>query len=1072
MTIELNRLPFVLDESAGLQDDDIAVEDVPAGFTDFLGAEADNGLGFAASADNLIVVSDGADPASVTFNLSTDGVDSGLTTTAGDPVLLFLEDGGRIVTGRVGDSAGDIVLALYLADPMETAPGSGEFNVQVFSYLDDAIQHPETDNNDEDIFILGNILSVEASTSLEFPFDDAPSGQNYFLAFGSKEAFIIVTSSDPDNSTTNSSKGGGDVTLAVDNNNIDPGEGMFITFAQDDDSNLIVPDLTSTQASNEANIDFTNLLDGGGGEFSVVKFTGGETTTTVKITAFDSNVQSGTEYSETLSDREAIGITEILVNGENVTLVPDGDGYLISGVPENAVITYKTAESTNQVLIEHGGSGANFAIGSFTILDSLLEEVALDGIVGFGDDGPVAELAAVGDGLTVDESVGADAADPNANDEAGETATLILGETLLGVDEGDMADLGANASLGTDGAGSMVFSLGLNGGAASINSGLETTDGTDVILQIENGVLVGRTDDASQDPVFAFSINASTGVGRLEQYAALKHPTNPNPDENLAFLADKAEIVLTATDADGDSETASLDLAGRLNFHDDGPKVTIAQKDADIDLSDANLNVTQTASLASLFSGTHDAGSDGTGSGPDFSLTLDVASGASSGLTDVATGQDVLLYAEDIDGDGDTDIVARTATSNEEVLRVTIDATTGISATQSRAVFHEQPANDTSITLAANLFSVSKSLSDGDGDSVSASASLSDLINIADDVPVINGVTLNPADQDNPSVANDMITGEVDLDEGNDGATVNIVDATGIEFNLAEGGSPAASGHSYTYFDVDGDNEIGSNEVKGYLDGEELYTMIVFDDDTFEFTLLDPLEGTAIELDTGNIKAGGPDSTSINVGIVGSPVDENGDAVDFVRISGEQEVDGSQDDEPAPVNESNNNVGVNNGNLDAGEELCFEVFQDGEFIDISGISVGTKTAQGFNYEYQLFNAEYNEMGEVVSKVQVGTTGGGNVTKNGEIMISSESLFNMVCIKNLDGNAVKIGLEDIQIFIPADPETVAFDFEAVDRDGDKSLFLVEDFDNDPNDTPAQASLDSIGITIDPLDAPIA
>ena len=82
-------------------------------------------------------------------------------------------------------------------------------------------------------------------------------------------------------------------------------------------------------------------------------------------------------------------------------------------------------------------------------------------------------------------------------------------------------------------------------------------------------------------------------------------------------------------------------------------------------------------------------------------------------------------------------------------------------------------------------------------------------------------------------------------------------------------------------------------------------------------------------LDTTDIKAGGPGTHFIDVGLAGS-----GNAI---RIDGT----------PGFINESHAYVGVNNGNFDTGETMTFSmVNSSGTALDFFGMDIGGKSAQG------------------------------------------------------------------------------------------------------------------------------
>lgn len=93
--------------------------------------------------------------------------------------------------------------------------------------------------------------------------------------------------------------------------------------------------------------------------------------------------------------------------------------------------------------------------------------------------------------------------------------------------------------------------------------------------------------------------------------------------------------------------------------------------------------------------------------------------------------------------------------------------------------------------------------------------------------------------------------------------------------NQSETGTISGGG---AYADVDGDGAIGQHEIVGKLNGANFYSLLVEADGDYTFKLLDTLKGTNIGLDAKDIKAGAPNTNSIEVGALQSD--------DFVRITG------------------------------------------------------------------------------------------------------------------------------------------------------------------------------------------
>ncbi len=176
--------------------------------------------------------------------------------------------------------------------------------------------------------------------------------------------------------------------------------------------------------------------------------------------------------------------------------------------------------------------------------DSISDTATLDlgGNIRFADDGP---------------SV-------TAGGSAGE---LILDETFLAIDaSADLSGLfAATLDYGADGAGTVVYQLGVTAGPSGL---IDSLSGEAVILSIVGGVIFGRT---STHEVFRISVDAA-GVVTFDQSRAVIHSPNSGPDQTL-FLSGSNLITLTAivTDGDGDTASATADITGRFAIRDDAP---------------------------------------------------------------------------------------------------------------------------------------------------------------------------------------------------------------------------------------------------------------------------------------------------------------------------------------------------------------------------------------------------------------------------------------------------------------------------------------------------------------------
>ncbi len=763
-----------------------------------------------------------------------------------------------------------------------------------------------------------------------------------------------------------------------------------------------------------------------------------------------SNIGSGL-YALDTSDTQGVGGDgdgigqgdEILLNqsGNTVTGSAGGtDFFTISINPNTGIVTFtqlnniwhsNTANHDDQEILTLSGGDYLRVVQTVTDADGDSDSAFIDvstGVFKIEDDGPDSVVSnSTPDMLLLDES-----------------PLPAIGDGIASATANLADNFATPTDFGTDGAGSALFSLDLSG--ANVGSGLYALDpadtqdvggdgdgigqGNEILLNQSGNTITGS---AGGTDYFTISIDPNTGIITFAQQNNIWHSNTANHDDQEVLTltgGDYLHVVQTIIDGDGDSDSEFIDLStGVFKIEDDGPSLTLSIKqgaeirldETDNDADDGDVggflaNVTVTGAV--LFSSTPTFGTDGAGS-TNYSLSIS-SEGADSGLLDSQTDQAVLLYTDGSDIVGRINVMG----SDLEVLRISINSSSGdTTVKQSRAVEHDDTTDPDESTspevLDPNVLFVNRTIVDADGDSANQQVDLGPIIKIEDSGPTMTSAQNLVID----NVVNDMESGTLGFDTGSDiDGIFAITDATktaSLDWNFA---------------DVDGDTQVGNNEIIGTLDGDDLYSLIINDDGSYKFTLLGELESEVVMLDVEDIKAGGPDTNFIDVGALGSSA--------FVRITG---IGGA-------INESNENVGVKNGNLDANEGLIFEYFENNMVEPISSLSIGTKTAQTVTYS---FEAEFE--GQVVfSGTQV-------VEKNGTLLIEgmNDQLFDKVTIENLDGNAVKIGLEDIKIETPPDDVVLAFDVSHTDSDGDSATLAVADLDNDSDNDTFKVSIDADG-----------
>ncbi len=150
-----------IDETSGFRDDNINAGSIGSLFAGVgnRGVDADLGGPIYARDDVIdISVKDGADDnVSTALTLRIDGgngINSGLVTTDGAPIYLYLE--GEVVVGRVGGANGMAAFAIAI---------DGDGRVSVAEYL--SLKHPNNASSDEGINLSGKISAVLTATDYD-----------------------------------------------------------------------------------------------------------------------------------------------------------------------------------------------------------------------------------------------------------------------------------------------------------------------------------------------------------------------------------------------------------------------------------------------------------------------------------------------------------------------------------------------------------------------------------------------------------------------------------------------------------------------------------------------------------------------------------------------------------------------------------------------------------------------------------------------------------------------------------------------------------------------------------------
>ncbi len=330
------------------------------------------------------------------------------------------------------------------------------------------------------------------------------------------------------------------------------------------------------------------------------------------------------------------------------------------------------------------------------------------------------------------------------------TITVAGAPKDLTVDETDFttdatANFGAyfSATYGVNGKGigGMTFKIGVV--QPGTDSGLvdEATGQHLLLFHNSDGSISGRTPGGLE----GFHITTDqVGNIELDQLRSIVHPDPNNTDESITLKnPNLITITGTAVSAGGDSASATIGIGQVFHFKDDAPSLQLTTNGHPPVLGVDETFIgqaggTSTQSFASLFSGSHQFGADGSGTfKTSYELNLS-KDGVFSGLIDSETGERILLHINTQNGN----ITGVLENTGKEALKISTTQAGDITFTSERAVIHPDPKNtDEVIHLSPGLLALRRTdtITDKDGDSATSSAQidLGSSLTIHDDAPSI-----------------------------------------------------------------------------------------------------------------------------------------------------------------------------------------------------------------------------------------------------------------------------------------------------------------------------------------------
>ncbi|MCO8310697.1 T1SS-143 repeat domain-containing protein [Pseudomonas mandelii] len=887
-----------LDETTGLQnatatptpasdadDNDILVTALPSAFATrltALGAGTATGAalsGYTGAAgntgSNAFTLTDATSGTDVSFvgsdGAPLNGLDSGLDTLDGTNILLYTDTvNNNIVVGRAGSATGAIVFAAYIEETGSPVTGGKIWTVEY-----QPLKHPGTTNADDSVDLTGKVF-IGASQNLEFSLAGAPSGQNLFLMFTKADPAtetvngvvritdpaVIATGKDPANQSTgvnittgdtiNTSQAGGPTTFGTNNQMITEQEGIRFSFVTGARQNVTIPNLDQNEADVEANIDYTGVVNVKTVSFDVVQLQSGKSAV-VKISAFSTAVESGTQFIDGYTNDTKVDIVSVRVLNSAGTVLENSAGpendltigitftngvATITGIKAGYLIEYTTTLDHNRVLIENGAAlnakgneHADFDIDGLHLHQASITSTEIGSKMIFDDDGPAATGTAVTG--TVDEDGLANGIAGGTDDVAGEATTAsgsVTGIFQSGVDTPLSFALSSDTS-----------------GLPALSSG-----GVALVYSVAGNTLTAK---AGATDVFTFSLTAA-GAYTFTLLKPLDHPAGNNENDITLNLGS----LLQATDKDGDTVTAAAEKLV-ITVDDDTPTATGTAVTGTVD-EDGLAN--------GIAGGTGDvageattAGGSVTGifqSGADTPLSYALSSDT-SGLPALSSGGVALVYSVT----GDTLTAKAGAT---DVFTFSLTAAGVYSFTLLKPLDHAAGNDENDITL--NLGTLLQA-TDKDGDTVTAAAEKL-VITVDDDTPTATGTAVTgTVDEDGLDNGIAGGVGDVTGEATTAGGSVTGIFQSGADTPLSyalssnTSGLPALSsaGVALVY-------SVAGNTLTAKAGATDVFTFSLTAAGVYSFTLLKPLDHAAGDNEN---------DITLNLGTLLQATDKDGDTV-------------------------------------------------------------------------------------------------------------------------------------------------------------------------------------------------
>ncbi|RUU11600.1 hypothetical protein EOD23_09930, partial [Mesorhizobium sp. USDA-HM6] len=720
MALDITAQDIIIDETSGLTDNDInpalPPHDTNTTLAYLLSLDDPGGLTSpeVAFKQNFVVASADAGETITSVVLSqnlsgtpfstTVGVNSGIQTVDGNYVWLFKDADpahANVVIGVIGTSdpaaaplpSGDLAFSLGLVSTSNT-------NADLYLVQYVPLFHLDPTNPDDRIDLTDKVFASIAGTSqIGFSGANAAPGNHDFYLINSpddasKQLLVIGL-----NDTANVSTQG----FGVGSQSIEPGDTLQVDFVTGGTLNAgtasqiqytsHIETITEagftinqiTPSSPDKRVDITIKAFNNSGNEQGTDFFDGTATSPVDITSIKLTGTSGFASTITADGTYATGSGNITVTGLGGT----GNAVTITGLDNVTTVNITTATNMDRLQVVGVDANEGCDITEFhfkaTTTNAHTEEVG--SLINFDDDGPTAGLTEESATVLHDETAGVDASSDDQPLGSLPAAFVALG-SAIGWAASASAVVTPNSDLGADGPGSETLSLDVS--AANADSGFDSLDGHNILLNVENGLVVGRVDaddsgtvDSNDAVAIAISIDQN-GILSIAQYIAIAHSDPSDPDDVQTMNDGALLAVVDVNDGDDDSDSTSIAIGDKVQIRDDGPTVTADGTVPTLTTDDSDLSDTASTGFASVF--TTDPGTDG--DAITYELGIKSAN-VDSGLDDTLTGDNILLR---VNASGEVEGYLQNNTATVAFL-ISVDGTGEVTLTQNRAIIHDDPTD-------------------------------------------------------------------------------------------------------------------------------------------------------------------------------------------------------------------------------------------------------------------------------------------------------------------------------------------------------------------------------------------